>query len=79
MTPGLGISALFAGEAGDRKDHGSEVLANHLRLISMHRSVRCRKQVYRRDEKNLRRLFDAAEDGGAILLMRQTLLASVAK
>ncbi len=68
MNRGLGISALFAGESGTGKTMAAEVVANELRL-----------QLYRIDlsavvskyigetEKNLRRLFDAAEDGGAIL------------
>jgi hypothetical protein len=68
-TRGLGISALFAGTSGTGKTMAAEVLANDLRL-----------DVYRIDlssvvskyigetEKNLRRVFDAAEEGGAILL-----------
>jgi SpoVK/Ycf46/Vps4 family AAA+-type ATPase len=66
---GLGISALFAGASGTGKTMAAEVLANELRL-----------DVYRIDlaqvvskyigetEKNLRRIFDAAEQSGAILL-----------
>lgn len=68
MNRGLGISALFIGESGTGKTMAAEVLANHLNL-----------QLYKIDlsgvvskyigetEKNLRRLFDAAENGGAIL------------
>lgn len=66
---GLGISALFAGASGTGKTMAAEVLGNELRL-----------DVYRIDlstivskyigetEKNLRRVFDAAEGAGAILL-----------
>lgn len=68
MNRGLGISALFEGASGVGKTMAAEVIANDLRL-----------QLYRIDlstviskyigetEGNLRRLFDAAEDGGAIL------------
>ncbi len=66
---GLGISAMFAGESGTGKTLAAEVLGSTLNL-----------DVYRIDlssvvskyigetEKNLRRLFDAAEGGGVILL-----------
>jgi hypothetical protein len=66
---GLGITALFSGPSGTGKTMAAEVLGNHLDL-----------DVYRIDlssvvskyigetEKNLRRVFDAAEAGGAILL-----------
>lgn len=66
---GLGISALFAGASGTGKTLAAEVLSNELNL-----------DVYRIDlssvvskyigetEKNLRRIFDAAEGCGAILL-----------
>jgi SpoVK/Ycf46/Vps4 family AAA+-type ATPase len=69
MNRGLGITALFAGESGTGKTMAAEVIARELRL-----------DVYRIDlsgvvskyigetEKNLRRVFDAAEAGGAILL-----------
>ncbi len=66
---GLGISALFAGSSGTGKTMAAEVLGNELQL-----------DVYRIDlssvidkyigetEKNLKRIFDAAEGGGVILL-----------
>ena len=66
---GLGISALFAGTSGTGKTMAAEVLGNELKL-----------DVYRIDlssvidkyigetEKNLKRIFDAAEGGGVILL-----------
>jgi hypothetical protein len=68
MNRGLGINALFVGESGTGKTMAAEVLANELKL-----------QLYRIDlsgviskyigetEKNLKRVFDAAENGGAIL------------
>ena len=69
MNRGLGISALFAGDSGTGKTMAAEVVARELKL-----------QLYRIDlsavvskfigetEKNLRKLFDAADDSGAILL-----------
>jgi AAA+ superfamily predicted ATPase len=66
---GLGISALFAGQSGTGKTMAAEVLAHTLKL-----------DVYRIDlssvvskyigetEKNLSKVFDAAEGGGVILL-----------
>jgi hypothetical protein len=66
---GLGISALFSGASGTGKTMAAEVLGKALKL-----------DVYRIDlssvvskyigetEKNLRRVFDAAEGGGVILL-----------
>jgi len=65
---GLGISVLFAGESGTGKTMAAEVLANELQL-SLHRidlSTVVSKYIGE-TEKNLRRLFDAAEDGGALL------------
>src|SRR5688572_22663653 len=65
---GLAITALFAGPSGTGKTMAVEVVANYLQL-----------DLYRIDllgvvskyigetEKNLQRLFDAADNGGAIL------------
>ena len=66
---GLGISALFAGESGTGKTMAAEVLANelHLDLYRIDLSSTVSKYIGE-TEKNLRRLFDAAEDSGAILL-----------
>jgi len=66
---GLGISALFAGESGTGKTMAAEVLANalHLDLYRIDLSAVVSKYIGE-TEKNLRRVFDAAEDGGAILL-----------
>jgi hypothetical protein len=65
---GLGISALFAGASGTGKTMAAEVLANELNLdlyrIDLSGVV---SKYIGETEKNLRRVFDAAEDGGAIL------------
>ncbi len=66
---GLGISALFAGASGTGKTLAAEVLANELRLdlyrIDLSQVV---SKYIGETEKNLRRVFDAAEEGGAVLL-----------
>jgi ATPase family associated with various cellular activities (AAA) len=66
---GLGISALFTGVSGTGKTMAAEVLANELSLdlyrIDLSQVV---SKYIGETEKNLRRVFDAAEGGGAILL-----------
>ena len=66
---GLGISALFAGVSGTGKTMAAEVLANDLQLdlyrIDLSQVV---SKYIGETEKNLRRVFDTAEEGGAILL-----------
>lgn len=66
---GLGISALFTGPSGTGKTMAAEVLANELSLdlfrIDLSQVV---SKYIGETEKNLRRVFDAAETGGAILL-----------
>ena len=66
---GLGIGALFAGASGTGKTLAAEVLANelHLDLYRVDLSSVVSKYIGE-TEKNLRRIFDAAELGGAILL-----------
>jgi len=68
-TRGLGISALFAGESGTGKSMAAEVLAAEQRLdlyrIDLSQVV---SKYIGETEKNIRRVFDAAEDSGAILL-----------
>ncbi|HEX6015559.1 MAG TPA: ATP-binding protein, partial [Geminicoccaceae bacterium] len=65
---GLGIGALFAGASGTGKTMAAEVLARALRLdlyrIDLSGVV---SKYIGETEKNLRRVFDAAEEGGAIL------------
>jgi hypothetical protein len=69
MNRGLGISALFAGESGTGKTMAAEVLANELKLNLYHIDLSAVVSKYIGEtEKNLRRLFDAGEDGGALLL-----------
>jgi len=66
---GLGITAMFAGPSGTGKTLAAEVLANTLRL-DLHRidlSQVVNKYIGE-TEKNLRRIFDAAEEGGTLLL-----------
>jgi hypothetical protein len=68
MNRGLGITALFAGDSGTGKTLAAEVLANELRLNLYRIDLSAVVSKYIGEtEKNLRRLFDAAEDGGAIL------------
>ena len=66
---GLGISALFAGASGTGKTMAAEVLANELRLDLYRIDLSAVVSKYIGEtEKNLRRVFDAAEESGAILL-----------
>lgn len=68
MNRGLGINALFAGVSGTGKTMAAEVIANSLRLNLYRIDLSAVVSKYIGEtEKNLRRLFDAAEDGGAIL------------
>ena len=66
---GLGISALFAGPSGTGKTMAAEVLANDLRLdlyrIDLSQVI---SKYIGETEKNLHRVFEAAEGSGAILL-----------
>ncbi len=66
---GLGISAMFAGPSGTGKTTAAEVIAHSLRLdlykIDLSSVI---SKYIGETEKNLRRVFDAAESGGAILL-----------
>ncbi|MDQ6867043.1 MAG: ATP-binding protein [Pseudomonadota bacterium] len=66
---GLGISALFAGPSGTGKTMAAEVLANELCLDLYRIDLSSVVSKYIGEtEKNLRRVFDAAEESGAILL-----------
>ncbi len=68
LSGGLGISVLLAGESGTGKTMAAEVIANHLRLNLYRIDLSAVVSKYIGEtEKNLRRLFDAAEDGGVIL------------
>jgi ATP-dependent 26S proteasome regulatory subunit len=66
---GLGISLLASGPSGTGKTMAAEVLANYLRLDLYHIDLSQVVSKYIGEtERNLARLFDAAEGGGAILL-----------
>jgi hypothetical protein len=66
---GLGLSTLFAGESGTGKTMAAEVLAKelHLDLYRIDLSSVVSKYIGE-TEKNLRKVFDAAESSGVILL-----------
>lgn len=66
---GLGISALFSGPSGTGKTMAAEVLARQLQIDLYRIDLSAMVSKYIGEtEKNLRVVFDAAEDGGAILL-----------
>jgi SpoVK/Ycf46/Vps4 family AAA+-type ATPase len=68
MNRGMGISALFCGESGTGKTMAAEVIANELKLYLYRIDLSAVVNKYIGEtEKNLRRVFDAAEDSGAIL------------
>ena len=68
MNRGFGISALFAGESGTGKTMAAEVIANDLQLNLYRIDLSAVVSKYIGEtEKNLRKVFDAAERGGAIL------------
>jgi AAA+ superfamily predicted ATPase len=68
-TRGLGLSVLFAGASGTGKTMAAEVLARELRLDLYRIDLATVVSKYIGEtEKNLKRLFDAAEGSGAILL-----------
>jgi vesicle-fusing ATPase len=66
---GLGVSALFVGTSGTGKTLAAEIMANELRLdlyrIDLSQVV---SKYIGETEKNLRRVFEAAEAAGAVLL-----------
>jgi vesicle-fusing ATPase len=66
---GLGVTALFTGESGTGKTLAAEVLARELELDLYRIDLAATVSKYIGEtEKNLRRLFDAAEASGAVLL-----------
>jgi hypothetical protein len=66
---GLGIATLFWGDSGTGKTLAAEVLANELGLALYRIDLSAVVSKYIGEtEKNLRKVFDAAEDAGAILL-----------
>ncbi|MBY5530195.1 ATP-binding protein [Rhizobium leguminosarum bv. viciae] len=65
---GLGIGALFCGGSGTGKNMAAEVVARHVKLDLYRIDLASVVSKYIGEtEKNLRRVFDAFEDGGAIL------------
>ena len=68
LARGRGISALFAGPSGVGKTMAAEVLARHLDLDLFRIDLAGVVSKYIGEtEKNLKRVFDAAEASGAIL------------
>ncbi len=66
---GLGVSALFSGESGVGKTLAAEVLARHLELDLYRVDVSAVVSKYIGEtSKNMRQVFDAAEQGGVLLL-----------
>ncbi len=66
---GLGITALFAGPSGTGKTMAAEILANELQLDLYRVDLSAIISKYIGEtEKNLRKIFDAADDGGVLLL-----------
>jgi hypothetical protein len=66
---GLGVSALFAGESGTGKTLAAEVLAAELGLDLYRIDLSAVVSKYIGEtEKNLRQVFDSAEEAGAVLL-----------
>lgn len=69
MNRGLGISVLFAGDSGTGKTMAAETIAHRLDLPLYRIDLSAVVSKYIGEtEKNLRRMFDAFEDGGAVLL-----------
>jgi hypothetical protein len=66
---GLGLSALFAGPSGTGKTLAAEVLAGELKLDLYRIDLAAVVSKYIGEtEKNLKQVFDAAEEGGSLLL-----------
>ncbi|MFV2054095.1 AAA family ATPase [Aliiroseovarius sp. YM-037] len=70
LSAGQGVTALFAGPSGVGKTMAAEVIASELNLdlykVDLSRLV---SKYIGETEKNLRRVFDAAEDTGACLFL----------
>jgi AAA+ superfamily predicted ATPase len=68
LDRGRGISALFSGPSGTGKTMAAEILANELKLHLYRIDLAGVVSKYIGEtEKNLRKVFDAAEQSGAIL------------
>ena len=69
VTRGSGITALFAGQSGTGKSMAAEVLAGELGLALYRIDLSGVVSKYIGEtERNLRRVFDAADEGGCLLL-----------
>jgi hypothetical protein len=69
LPRGSGVSALFVGASGVGKTLAAEALAHELKLDLYRIDLSAVVSKYIGEtEKNLRRVFEAAEEGGAILL-----------
>lgn len=68
LSRGLGIAAMFVGESGTGKTSAATEIANHLKLDLFRIDLSAVINKYIGEtEKNLRRVFDAFEDCGAVL------------
>ncbi len=68
LTRGRGISSLFSGPSGTGKTMAAEILAEHLKLDLYRIDLAGVVSKYIGEtEKNLKKVFDAAEQSGAIL------------
>ena len=68
LNRGRGINALFAGQSGTGKTLAAEIMAQHLDLSLYRIDLSGIVSKYIGEtEKNLRKVFDAAEQSGAIL------------
>jgi hypothetical protein len=66
---GLGLATLFWGDSGTGKTLGAEVIASELGLALYRIDLSAVVSKYIGEtEKNLRKVFDAAEEAGAVLL-----------
>jgi ATPase family associated with various cellular activities (AAA)/Winged helix domain, variant len=69
ITRGSAVTALFAGGSGTGKTLGAEVIAHELQLDMYRIDLAGVVSKYIGEtEQNLRRVFDAAEEGGALLM-----------
>ncbi len=69
MPYGLGISALFSGGSGTGKTLAARIIASQLQLDLYHIDLSCVVDKYIGEtEKKLDKIFQAAENSGAILL-----------
>jgi SpoVK/Ycf46/Vps4 family AAA+-type ATPase len=69
MTRGSGVTALFAGQSGTGKSLAAEVVAHELGMSLYRVDLSGVVSKYIGEtERNLRRVFDAADEGGALLL-----------